>query len=805
MRKQNIPLLLKAAEPVLISRHCFSLRKSIFMWASVARIILRYGYVWFFLLLAATAFFGWQASQVKLSYEFSKAIPTDNQKYIEYQEFRKKFGDDGNLLVIGVQTKNFFKQNFFNGYASMVQQLKKVKGVESIISVPTAMKFVRNEETEAFKSLPVFKDTILLQQEIDSSKTVFLNLLFYRRLLYNPETNAWLMGVSINPDILNTSERTKVVGQIIDIAKGFGAKHTIDMHLSGLPLIRTQMANRIQKEMRWFLIGSVLLSAIILLLFFRSLSATLLSLAVVIIGVVWSLGIMNLLGYKITLLTALIPPLIVVIGIPNCIYFLNKYHSTYKETNNKEQALLNMISKMGVVTLFCNIAAAIGFAVFALTKSLILKEFGVVAGISIMLLFFISLVFIPFTLKSLPAPKMRHTKYLQNAIVLRWLDKLEYWSLNHRKLIYSVTAVIVVVSVFGILQLKSVGYIVDDLPKTDKLYTDLKFFESNFKGVMPLEIVVDTKQKNGIRKNLLKTINGIDSLSQYLSSQPYSGKPLSIAEGMKFAKQAFFEGDTSYYQVPGENDMLALKSYFSPGTDGSTSKNTFSKLISSFMDSARQETRISVSMADVGSARLPLILDSVQAKANQYFDTSKYHVQLTGTSVTFLEGTRFIINGLKESVLWAFLLIAFCMLYLFKSGKILLCSLLPNVIPLVITAGVMGWVGIALKPSTVLIFSVALGIAIDITIRFLVNYKQQSSKDVDPKQTVVDTIHSTGLSIIYTSIVLIAGFVIFCFSGFGGTKALGWLTSLTLIAATFANLILLPSLLITVYRKKPAG
>lgn len=780
----------------------FLCAKSIFMWKSLARIILRFGYVWLAVLLVATAFLGWQASQVKLSYEFTRAIPTDNPKYIEYQEFRKKFGDDGNLLVIGVQSKDIFNQSIFNDYSGLVRQLKKVKGVQSIISLPGAVNLIRNEESESFKSLPVFRDTLLSQAEIDSSRNVFYNLLFYRGLLYNPETNAWLMGVSIQPSILNTPERTKVVQQIIATANDFGSKHSIDMHLSGLPLIRTQMADRIQKEMRLFLIGSVLLSAVILLLFFRSLSATLLSLAVVIIGVVWSLGIMNLFGYKITLLTALIPPLIVVIGVPNCIYFLNKYHATYKETNDKEQALVNMISKMGIVTLFCNIAAAIGFAVFALTKSVILKEFGVVAGINIMLLFFISLLLIPVALKMLPAPKTRHTKYLDNKVVLRWLDRLEYWSLNHRKLIFGITSVVVIVAVLGILRLKSVGYIVDDLPKTDKIYTDLKFFENNFKGVMPLEIIVDTKQKNGIRKNLLKTINGMDSLSQFLSSKSYIGKPLSIAEGMKFAKQAFFEGDTSYYQVPGDNDLLALNSYFAPNNnDSAASGNTFSKLVSSFMDSAKQKARISVSMKDVGSAELPLILDSVQQKANQYFDTSKYKVQLTGTSVTFLEGTRFIINGLKESIFWAFLLIALCMLYLFRSGKILLCSLLPNVIPLVITAGVMGWAGVPLKPSTVLIFSVALGIAIDITIRFLVNYKQQPA-GADAKENVIETIHSTGLSIIYTSIVLIAGFVIFCFSGFGGTKALGWLTSLTLITATFANLILLPALIISMYKKK---
>ncbi|MGZ8537542.1 MAG: efflux RND transporter permease subunit, partial [Flavisolibacter sp.] len=610
----------------------------------------------------------------------------------------------------------------------------------------------------------------------------------------------------------------------------------------------TIVADRIQKEMRIFLLGSVLLSAIILLIFFRSFSATLLSLAVVIIGVIWSLGTLQLLGYKITLLTALIPPLVVVIGIPNCIYFLNKYHSSYQENNDKRQALENMISKMGVVTLFCNIAAAIGFAVFALTRSDILKEFGLVAGINIMALFFISLVLIPVVLNALPVPKPRHVKYLQNARLLRWLDRLEYWALNHRKLIFISTIAVLFVAVLGITRLQSVGYIVDDLPKTDKIYTDLKFFEENFDGVMPLEIVIDTKKKYGVTRNLNNLLK-IDSLVQFLNAQSYIGKPLTITEGLKFAKQAFFEGDSNYYIMPGENDLIALRPYLASNQDTTGVKNSFTKLVSSFMDSNKQKVRISLNMKDVGSARLPFILDSIQTQAEYIFNRDsveflsksnistpstvsktidstdniaeteneteevtevvdslagkrKYDILLTGTSVTFLEGSGFIINGLKESIFWAFLLITLCMLYLFRSWRILLCSLLPNIIPLVITGGVMGWAGVPLKPSTVLVFSVALGIAIDITIRFLVNYKQQATPGADPKQTVVETIHSTGLSIIYTSIVLIAGFVIFCFSGFGGTKALGWLTSLTLITATIANLVLLPALIISFYGKK---
>jgi predicted RND superfamily exporter protein len=771
------------------------------MWKALGEGVLRYRFALLAILLVATGFMAWQASKVKLSYEFSRAIPTDNEKYIAYQSFKKQFGEDGNMLVIGIQTNKIFEASLYNDYAALHQQLKIIGGVEDVISLPSAMNLKKNEITERLEAKPVFKLGALTQQEIDSSKNIFLSLPFYRDVLYNRESGAWLMGLRINNALLLTPQRTGVINEITRIANEFGAKHNIDMHFSGLPLIRTVLADRIARETKWFTLGSVLLSALILLIFFRSLSATALSLAVVIIGVIWSFGTIVLLGYKITILTALIAPLVVVIGIPNCIYFLNKYHTAYKDTGDQQKAIIQMVSKMGVVTLFCNIAAAIGFAVFALTKSAILKEFGLVAGINIMMLFFISLILIPAFLSVMGAPKERHVRYLENKRINSWLGKLEGWSLHNRKLIYGITGALLLVSLGGILRLKTVGYIVDDLPKTDKIYTDLKFFEQHFQGVMPLEILVDTKKKYGVSRNLNNLLR-VDSLAQFLYAKPYIGKPLSIAEGLKFAKQAFFEGDSLNYSMPADYDLPALSQYLSMKSD-SGAANSFTKLITSFTDSNRQQARISASMQDVGSAQLPLILDSVKRKADQLFDTSKYNVLLTGTSVTFLEGSRFIINGLKESIFWAFLLIALCMLYLFRSLRILICSLIPNLIPLVITAGVMGWSGIPLKPSTVLVFSVALGIAIDITIRFLVSYRQELQQAPgDVVKTVLSTIRSTGLSIIYTSIVLIAGFIIFCFSGFGGTQSLGWLTSLTLVVATITNLALLPALLIDLRKRK---
>jgi predicted RND superfamily exporter protein len=536
---------------------------------------------------------------------------------------------------------------------------------------------------------------------------------------------------------------------------------------------------------------------------FRSVRTTLLSLLVVITGVVWSVGIMYLFGYKITLLTALIPPLVVVIGIPNCIYFLNKYHSTYIKSEDKQQSLIDMVSKMGIVTLFCNLTAAIGFAVFALTQSAILKEFGEVAGLSIMLIFVISFIMLPGILSFMKVPGKNQLKYLDVRFFTNLLLRIERWVFNHKKTVYALTSVLVVLSILGISKLKTEGFIVDDLPKTDKIYIDLKFFENNFKGVMPLEIVIDTKKRHGLTgARVLPVLVKMDSLSSYIKSQKEMSRPLSIAEGIKFVKQGFYSGDPSNYALPNSFDIAFIGDYLRPQED-SNDKNNLSKVLSSFMDTAKERTRMSINIADVGTKRLPVILSNLEEQTNRLFDSSKYKVTFTGSTVTFLEGSAYIIHGLKESLLWAFLFISLCMLYLFRSLRILVCSLIPNIIPLIVTAGIMGWAGVRLKPSTVLIFSVALGIAIDVTIRFLVNYKQElPSNNYNIKLTVSETIKHTGLSILYTSLVLIAGFVIFCFSGFGGTQSLGWLTSVTLFTATLTNLILLPVLLLSLGKEE---
>jgi predicted RND superfamily exporter protein len=775
------------------------------MWYRLGQNILKYKKTYLFFILLSTVVMGYFAVQIKLSYEYTKAIPSDNPKFIVYNEFVKKYGVDGTTVVVGFKTDRFYTKDFFNQVDALHKSIKQNSAVAEVMSIPTAYTISKDSIDTKFNAAKIFHAPYTSDSVLLADRMIFENLPFYQNLYYNPDSNSYIMAISFIADSINSISRTKIIGSIQNELDRFSQSTKTEVHISGLPFIRTIMADRIKKEMLWFLIGSLILSAITLLVFFRSVSATIMSLAVVLMGVIWSLGTMVLLGQKITLLTALIPPLIVVIGIPNCIYFLNKYHTSYKETNDKDKALVQMVGRMGVVTLFCNITAAIGFFVFALTKSPLLKEFGWVSGLNIMILFFISLFFIPPVLSYLPAPKAKHVRYLDNPYLERILVKIERWAFTHTKWVFGMTILAILISLVGVLQIKKEAFIVDDLPKQDKLYTDLKWFEQHAGGVMPLEILVDTKKPNGLIRSI-KPLEQIDEFNTFLLAQPELGKPLGLLEGIKFAKQAFYDGDSLSYAVPTGTEMAFIGPYFAsaaPKEGVKPSANNPVQLLNKFIDTAKRQTRISVNMKDIGSAKLPVLLQKIDSASVAIFDTAKYNVVITGSSVTFLEGSNFIVKGLGESIFWAFLLIAICMIFLFRSFPILICSLIPNIVPLFITAGIMGWTGVALKPSTVLVFSVALGIAIDVTIRFLVNYKQELPHlNFQVHTTLVQTIKHTGISIIYTSLVLVAGFIIFCFSDFGGTKALGWLTSITLVVSTLTNLVLLPALIKSFIKSK---
>lgn len=758
------------------------------MWTALARFILKFRLIILILVLGLTIYMAYIANGVQMSYAFNNAIPTSSPKYKEYQKFKEIFGQDGNMMVVGFKKEHFFEENFFNAFKTWSNEIKKTNGIVSLLSVADAMNLKKNNEGD--KTLSSYA---LFENGADSNAvSTFYQLPFYKNLLYNEKNNTFLTAIYLDPQIVNSEKRIVLIKKIQELCDQFSTKTNTELHLSGLPYIRTLYAESVKKEMRFILIISLIFTSLVLILLFRSLITVLYSMLVVIIGVIWSVAILVLIGYKITLLTALIPPLMVVIGLPNCIYFLNKYHAVYNESREKESAIIHMVERMGIVTLFTNITAMIGFGVFYFTDSQVLKEFGLVAGVGILVLFLISLFVLPAVFSYLQAPKARHMKYLDNKYIIQLLGKLEYWSYHHKKTVAVFTLALLLISLLGLFRLKQEGYIVDDLPKKAKLYTDLKFFEKNFTGIMPLEILVDTKKKNKISS--ISTIQKIDALVHELNQVPEFGRALSYIELLKFAKQAYYDGDPANYAVPNMYDISFIAPYMQMETKNNNA--SMDKLITSFLDKDKQIARISVNIADVGSQKLPLLIKDLEKKRDEIFPKDKYQVSFTGTSVVFLEGSKFIIQSLRDSILLAFIMIFISMLILFRSWRVVLVSIVVNTVPLVITAGLMGWAGIPLKPSTVLVFSVALGIAIDVTIRFVVNYKQDLPKyNYKIGETIGHTIRETGLSILFTSFILAVGFIVFLFSQFDGTKYLGLLTAFTLLMAMVINLTLLPVLL----------
>jgi uncharacterized protein len=762
------------------------------MWVKFARFILRNRTALLVALGLTTAIMLWQAVQVKMSYEGNQLIPSDDPEWIAYQEFRKTFGVDGNIMVVGVQTDDLFQLDFFNDWAKVTERVGKLDMVQNVVSISNLPALEKNSVSRRFDFVPIVKGLPQNQDDLDAIQQALSDNKLYEGILLNSSSNTTLMAISFDRKVLNSPDRVKVVKEIEKVMDAFGVQHDLEVHYSGLPYIRTIFATKVADELRLFSLLAVAVTGLVLFLFFRSISAVLFPVLVVVVGAIWAMGLIQLFGYKLTMLTGLIPPLIVVIGIPNCVYLLNKYHDEFRKHGNKIKALSRIVEKIGIATLITNATTAIGFGVFYFTDSSILKEFGLVVSISIMLVFMVSIIMIPTVFSYLPAPEQKQIKHLENKNInalLEWLIRITAY---RRKYIFGIAGVVVLVAALGITRLNALSFIVDDIPEHDRVYTDLKFFEKHFKGIMPFEILIDTGRKGGAQSTA--QMAKAEEVQRLFSEYPIFAKPISLIEVIKGANQAYFNNNPDYYRLPNSQERGFVLPYLIRTQSGAGGGNSS---VSALTDSNRRIIRISMSMSDVGTDEMARFFSEVQPRVDSIFEGTNNKVSYTGQSLIFLKGNTYLINSLISSLLLAFVLIALIVGLMFRSMRIMVLSLLTNLIPLMVTAGAMGYLGIALKPSTVLIFSIAFGIAVDDSIHFLTKYRQELERHSwDIAHTVRTALRETGASMFYTSIILFFGFIIFAASNFGGTIVLGIMTSTTLLVAMFSNLIILPALLL---------
>ncbi|MBA4153638.1 MMPL family transporter [Flavobacterium sp.] len=767
---------------------------SVGFWESVARIILRNRITILSIIFLFTVFLALQWKNMRFTYTEANLLPDHHEINLQYNDFLDKFGEEGNLIVIGIKDSTFFTPKNFSAWTQLMETLKKSKEVELIISVDDLKKLNKNETLETFEFIDFINKSKSNDPDylIARQKELFEELPFYEHLLINKKTGTIRSAIYLDKKIVNTSIRKDFIEKVlIPEVEKFEKTTNIDLKVSGMPYIRTLNSQNIVDEIGIFIGAALLVTSLIFFFFFRSYRATIISMCIVIVGVMWSFGTLGLLGFEITVLTAIIPPLIIVIGIPNCIFLINKYQQEIKNHGNQAKSLQRVISKVGNATLMTNLTTAAGFATFIITDSELLTEFGIVASINIVLLFILCLLVIPIIYSFMPLPKDKHLKHLNKTYTTSFVNWIEKTVKNNRISIYATSITLLVIGIIGIYQMRISGSLIEDMPKKTGFFKDIVFFEKEFDGIMPLEIMIDTKRKKGVMK--LSTLKKMDEIQEVITDIPELSSPMSVVNVVKYSKQAYYNGNPEYYELPTAQEQGFILSYAKNAT-----KNKKENFMKSYVDSTGQYARITTFMKDIGTDKMEKIEEKLWDKINKVFPPEKYTVTLTGKALVFQKGTNYLVNNLVSSLIFAIFLISLFMAYLFRSFKMIIISLLPNLLPLIMTAGLMGYLGVPIKPSTILVFSIAFGISVDDTIHFLAKYRQElKANNWKIRKSVFNALRETGVSMFYTSIVLFFGFSVFMISSFGGTVALGGLISTTLLFAMFSNLILLPALLLS--------
>jgi len=764
-------------------------------WTKVASLILRNRYLVLLLIGIITAFLASQMKYMKFSYTEANLLPENHEANLEYNKFLEIFGEEGNLVILGVKDSTIFTPQKFNAWNNLVKQFNGLEEISFTLSIADIKKLKKDTKNRKFVLEPLFdKKPKSTEEVLAIKKQLFENLPFYENLLFNKETGTLQTAIYIKKEIINTPKRRDFIyKQLIPIVENFEESYNVDIRISGMPYIRTLNAQNIQDEILLFVVGALLITAVIFFFFFRSFRATFITLLVVIIGVTWAFGFIGWFRYEITVLSALIPPLIIVIGVPNAVFLINKYQQEIKKHGNQAKSLQRVISKIGNATLMTNITTASGFATFVFVKSNLLREFGILASVNIISIFILALLIIPIIYSFMPLPKKKHLNHLER----RWIENVVNWmekTVKEQRIgIYFATVFCIILGIIGIYQIRVSGSLIEDMPKSLAFYKDIKFFENEFGGIMPLEILIDTKKDKGVMK--LSTLKKMEKINETIEAFPELSKSISVINLVKYSKQAYYKGNPKYYQLPTSQEQSYIFSYTKNSDSNASMLNTY-------VDSTGRYARMTTFMKDVGSDKMDIIQERLKAVIDKEFSSEKYDVSLTGKALVFIKGTNYLIKNLVFSLSLAIVLIALFMAWMFRSPQMILISLLPNILPLLITAGLMGFFDIPIKPSTILVFSIAFGISVDDTIHFLAKYRQELiANKWRIKPSVYAALRETGVSMFYTSIVLFFGFLVFTLSSFGGTIALGGLVSVTLLLAMVSNLLLLPSLLLTFEKK----
>lgn len=739
-------------------------------------------------LVAISAFWFWRMGQLDFDYDFEKFFPVGDPETAFFQEHRARFETDNDFVLIAlVNDEGIFDQGFLEEAKRLSDTLVNISNVTDVVSaidqeyrVPSPIggyasdNYMHIDQPEKYAS-----DSVRIWGSPDIMGNFF------------SEDGTSLGIVVQHTDYLSKVKCDTLAADLEEMLTHFEFD---GVHLAGRAVGQSYYVKLMESEMVIFVGTSFVLILIFLFVAFRSAWGVIVPMIVVLLATVWIIGLMSLAGKAIDVMMTVLPTIMFVVGMSDVVHILSKYLEELRNGAAKLMAIKTAFREVGAATFLTSLTTAIGFFTLMSSGVTPIMDFGIYTGIGVFIAFGLAFSMLPALMVLVKTPKIAQKRGQDKLFWNRQLHRAFRWTLRNRKGIAVGSLLVLGLSAWGISKIRMNNFLLEDLSDDDYLKKEWTFFDDRYGGVRPFEMSIsmkDSTQSLLDYENLLM----IDSMERWLQREMSMSTVVSPVALLKGVNRMMKGGGNQHFSLPEENELYAGK--FRRQWEKILASSKGKPLITADLDTMRLTSR----MPDFGSEYIREKQEAFDQFMIDYGAAEVFDYRVTGTAYLIDVNNAYLARNMLTGLLIAFGVIALIVAFLFRSFKMIVISLIPNMLPLIVVAGVMGFLDINLKVSTSIIFTIIFGIAVDDTIHFLSKLRIESRKGKTMLYAMKRTYLSTGKAIVVTSIILCAGFLTLVFSDFMGTFYTGFLIGLALFLAVIADLVLLPLLLMIFYRK----
>lgn len=730
-----------------------------------------------FLVVTLAAFY--PALQIRTDFNLENFFPQDDPTIRDYQYLEEEFGRDDNVIMVGFKSDSLLSPAVLSDLQAITDSVSDIENVKDVRSILSAQQIKKTGRRLTFD--PYIDKKNVQSLVSDSLKSNLVNDPFTKGFLINKNATVTAFYLEIEGGKNNYSARDQIISDLSQILEAY--QNNYDFKISGIPYYRNQYVHYLNEEILFYISLSSVLIILLLWGLYRSITGIIIPMLIVWLTILFTLAVMQLTGGYFEIMTSTIAPILLCVGIADSIHMLSKYDDARLQGMDKRASIKEMLLTLGSATFLTSITTAIGFGTLMTSSIVPMKRFGIYTAAGVMIAFVITILFVP---SGLTVANIKNIFKDKSAGIFNFfsafLEKLSRFNRRYYKPVTIWFFVACFALASGALFLKVNGKVFDELSEETQPIRDARFFSEELSPPFPMEFVINTQNENGITDPAF--LKKLEDFTYYLNTFPEVQRVTSFNTLLKEVHRTMAPEKAVLNSIP-DNDRLIAQYLLLL----EVSNTEFLERVTDF---SYQKVRVAAQIKDAGSYRVTQIRDSLSTYLDNKFPDAE--VTITGSTILSADLNGKIVSSLFKSILLAFALISAIMAFLFKNIRMVFISLVPNILPLIMVAGIMGFTGIDIKSSTAVIFTIAFGIAVDDSIHYMARLRVEMKRGRTLDEALNIATRKTGKAIVVTSLILLAGFGTLLTSVFSSTVNMGLLVCLTVFGALLADLLLLPSL-----------